>query len=174
MSPFLARAIYWPTFGWNLLLGRILKIRHWWDEIDPCVILGARPLRSDIPVLAKSLRVSAVVNMCEEFPGPVDLYREFGIEQLWLPTTDFHVPRLEDVERGVEFIQKHASKNERVYVHCKAGRARSATVVICWLVKYRGLTLPEAQRRLIDRRPHVNSRLLDRQVVKEFCTQSSP
>lgn len=174
MSPFLARAVYWPTFGWNLLLGRILRIRHWWDEIDPHVILGARPLRSDIPVLAKNWRVAAVVNMCEEFSGPVDLYREFGIEQLWLPTTDFHVPSLEDVKRGVEFIQKYASENQRVYVHCKAGRARSAAVVICWLVKYRGLTLPEAQRRLIEKRPHVNTRLQERQVVQEFCESSPP
>jgi atypical dual specificity phosphatase len=169
MHPVIARAIFWPTYAWNLLLGRVLKIRHWWDHVDEHVILGARPLRRDVSTLATIEHVTGIVNMCEEYRGPEDLYRQTQIEQLWLPTTDFQPPSVEDVSRGVEFIQQHVSRKGTVYVHCKAGRARSATVVICWLVKYRGMSLDEAQKHLLQCRPHINSQLTERKVVREYC-----
>ena len=169
MHPIIARGIYWPTFGWNLLLGRVLKLRHWWDFVDDSVLLGARPLRRDLRVLAQDFGVTGVVNMCEEFQGEQDRYKAMGIEQLWLPTTDFHPPTVEMITRGVEFIQSKVLAGGKVYVHCKAGRARSATVVICWLVKYRGMSLDEAQHHLLRCRPHVNATLPKRRVVQEYC-----
>ncbi|MCU0721812.1 MAG: dual specificity protein phosphatase family protein [Pirellula sp.] len=169
MPPWFAKLIFWPTYLWNLLLGRVLRVRHWWDSVDEHVILGARPLKRDVPLMKNALHVTGVVNMCEEFRGHDELYRQVGIEQLWLPTTDFQPPSLADVSRGVEFLQSHALRGGKVYVHCKAGRARSATVVICWLVKYRGMTLEQAQRHLLDCRPHTNAKLVERPVVQEFC-----
>ncbi|MFN5274384.1 MAG: hypothetical protein ACK5E3_14335, partial [Planctomycetota bacterium] len=49
-----------------------------------------------------------------------------------------------------------------------AGRARSATIVICWLVKHRGMSPQEAQAHLLACRPQVNPHLLKRPVVREF------
>lgn len=31
-------------------------------------------------------------------------------------------------------------RNESVYVHCKAGKGRSTTIVLCYLVMFRGMT----------------------------------
>ena len=107
--------------------------------------------------------------MCREYGGPLDLYQRNGIEQLWLPTIDFQPPSLEDVERGVTFLDKFAVGQDQVYVHCKAGRARSATIVICWLVKTRKMTLPQAQEHLLSCRAHVNAKLCQRQVVMAYC-----
>jgi atypical dual specificity phosphatase len=171
MHPVIARGIYWPTFGWNLLLGRVLKVRHWWDYVDDAVLLGARPLRRDIRNLAEKHGVTGIVNMCEEFQGEQDLYKAIGMEQLWLPTTDFNPPTVEMISKGVEFIQSKVLAGGKVYVHCKAGRARSATVVICWLVKHRGMTLDQAQQHLLKCRPHVNAKLPKRTVVQEYCNQ---
>ncbi|MFM8571484.1 MAG: dual specificity protein phosphatase family protein [Pirellula sp.] len=167
MRPILARALFLPTFAWNFLLARVLHRRHWWDHVDPLVILGALPLERDVPKLAQ-LQVRGVVNMCEEYPGPTVSYQKHNIQQLWLPTVDFNHPSLESVMKGVEFLEQKTSRNECVYVHCKAGRARSATIVICWLVKYRGMTPQQAQAHLLKCRPHVNSHLLERPVVREF------
>ena len=36
---------------------------------------------------------------------------------------------------GVAFIMEHSLKRNSVYVHCKAGRTRSATLVACYLMK---------------------------------------
>ena len=71
---FYARLVFLPTLVWNVLLGRVLCVRHWWDEVHPQVILGARPFRRDVAKLA-NLGVGGVVNTCEEFRGPIDLYQ---------------------------------------------------------------------------------------------------
>lgn len=162
-----ATVVYYPTLAWNMLLGRWLSVRRWWDRVDEHVLLGAVPFRRDVPRLAAA-GVRAVVNTCEEYPGPVDLYREYEIEQYRMPTVDFTHPLLEDVEGAVEFMNREIEQGHPVYVHCKAGRARSATVVMCWLIDNRQITAREAQQVLNEARPHVNPRLFERPVVREF------
>lgn len=168
LQRFYARLVFYPTLAWNCMLGRTLKVRNWWDRVDDHVIVGAYPFRRDVSAMHKD-GVQAVVNTCEEYAGPHEKYREFGIEQLRIPTTDFTHPRLEDVEKAVEFVQGHVQNARTVYIHCKAGRARSATVALCWLIKYRSMTALEAQDHLLKHRSHVNPKLTERPVVIEFC-----
>jgi len=163
-----SRLLFWPTFLSNYVLGRVLGSRHGWDRVDNHVIRGALPLKADVARLAAE-GVRAVVNTCEEYPGPVAEYAAAGIEQLRVPTTDFHPPSFESVRQAVEFIQRHVTRGQTVYVHCKAGRARSATVVLCWLVAHRGMTPDEAQAHLLARRPHVMRHLTQRTVVREWA-----
>ncbi|MGB7345796.1 MAG: phosphatidylglycerophosphatase and protein-tyrosine phosphatase 1 family protein [Pirellulaceae bacterium] len=163
-----AQTVFYPTLGWNFLLGRILKVRHWWDRIDPHVIVGAYPFARDVPGLYEE-GVRGIVNTCEEYAGPKSEYTQHGIEQLRIPTTDFTHPKLRDVQLAVEFVQRHVQKDASVYIHCKAGRARSATIAMCWLMKYRGMSMDEAQAALLKARPHVNPRLATRPVVQEFA-----
>jgi atypical dual specificity phosphatase len=164
---FVVRLLFHPTLWWNRLLHRALPSRRWWDRIDAHVLLGALPIEHVLPEL-QAEGVRAVVNLCEEFPGPVEAYARMGIEQLHLPTIDFSPPTLADIERGVAFIQAHAGKGETVYVHCKAGRGRSATVVICWLVKTNGLSPTDAERFVRERRPHIAHGLHRRREVLAF------
>ena len=175
LKPQLARLVFLPTYAWNLLLGRVFKARNWWDEIEPGLLLGARPLRRDVHRFVQ-LQVGSVINTCEEYRGPVDLYEKHSIDQLWLPTTDFQPPTLEHIQQGVEYIQTRLQPTPtgKVYVHCKAGRARSATIVLCWMVKYRSMTPEEAQRRLLEARPHVHPTLYQRKVVQEFAKSLGP
>lgn len=59
-----------------------------------------------------------------------------GVEQLKLPTPDFIAsPSPEFIDKGVAFILNHRRQQNSVYVHCKAGRTRSATIVACYLMK---------------------------------------
>ena len=162
-----ARAIFYPTLGWNMLLGRWLNVRNWWDAIDTHLIVGAFPFARDVRKMAEQ-GVQAVVNTCEEYEGPVEQYQKHGIQQFRMPTIDFTHPAYEDVCRAVEFIDLSVAQGKTVYVHCKAGRARSATVAICWLMKSRQISAAQAQRILLEKRPHINPRLTERPVVKEF------
>lgn len=41
----------------------------------------------------------------------------------------------QDVEKAVEFVEKIASEGKTCYIHCKAGRSRSATIATCYLIK---------------------------------------
>jgi|688.fasta_scaffold385997_2 atypical dual specificity phosphatase len=163
----LARGLYWPTLGWNMLLGRTLKVRHWWDQIEPGLYLGAVPLRHDVEKLS-ALGVRRVVNTCEEFEGWPSLYEQHRIEQLWIPTTDFNPPSLTQIDQAVGFIAEAIEENKAVYVHCKAGRARSATVVICYLMKQHQIDPLTAQQKIQAKRPHVLPVIYRRDVVQQF------
>lgn len=166
----LARGLFVPTYLWNRLNANVLKRRNWWDRVDENVIVGALPHAKDVPQWVDN-NVTGVVNTCEEYGGPVAAYEKAGIEQFRMPTIDFTHPHIDDVEEAVKFIGKHAAAGGTVYVHCKAGRARSATVACCWLIEARGMSAAEAQAKLLQHRSHVNPRLPERPVVQEFASR---
>mmetsp|Transcript_102960 Transcript_102960/g.297692 ORF Transcript_102960/g.297692 Transcript_102960/m.297692 type:complete len:165 (-) Transcript_102960:1419-1913(-) len=78
--------------------------------------------------------VRGVINMCEEYRGPLQVYKDLGIEQLYLPTTDHFEPTVEDLISAIAFIQRHQARGNSVYVHCRAGHGRSAAAVFAWLL----------------------------------------
>ena len=166
-----AYAVFIPTLLWNMLLGRWLKIRPWWSDVDDHVIIGALPLARDVEPLAR-LGVKGVVNTCLEYAGPQQGYATWGIEQLRVPTVDFTPPSMESIKKSIKFIKRHAEKGDKVYVHCKAGRARSATVVMCWLIQSHRMSPAEAQRLLLQKRAHVKPDVDQRQVVKDFFQET--
>lgn len=64
-----------------------------------------------------------------------------GVGQKIIETPDFLPIAIEKINEGVEFLHKKIIEEKKhVYVHCKAGRGRSATIVIAFLLKY-GSTL---------------------------------
>lgn len=168
-----ARLLFVPTLSWNLLLCRVLRVRDWWSEIDGTVILGALPFPFDVETLA-SLGVTGVINSCEEYKGPVHAYRSHGIEQLRVPTFDYVSPSLADIRESIAFIRKHQARNGKVYVHCKAGRGRSATIALCWLVENRGLPPRAALDLLTSKRRQVASGLHRRPAVRQFAAIHHP
>ena len=162
------RLLFIPTLLWNILLGRLLKVRHWWDKLtEEPILLGALPFSRDVPQL-QAEGVTGVINMCIEYPGPKLAYEKSGIDQLWLPTVDFTPPTIADIRQAIEFIERHQKDGGKVYVHCKAGRGRSATVVLCWLMYRHGFTPEEAAVWLARQRPHINRDLAERVVVRNF------
>ena len=59
-----------------------------------------------------------------------------GVEHLWLPTPDLTAaPSQHQLNLGVIFCERFRESGGSVYVHCKAGRTRSATVVACYLIQ---------------------------------------
>ena len=58
-----------------------------------------------------------------------------GVQHLHLTSVDRHPPLQADIDRGVTMIEAHSARKESIYVHCKAGKGRSATLVACYLVK---------------------------------------
>ncbi|KAF9106173.1 hypothetical protein BGX29_010318 [Mortierella sp. GBA35] len=127
---------------------------HWYDPIPhTSIILGAVPSQHFLAQLQRDHAVQDIVNMCAEFKGHLQTMRELGLVQCWLPTQDFHTPSVENIWAGVRFIDKcerhwktlPEDQRGAIYVHCKAGRGRSATVVLCWLVYCYKLKPIEAQ-----------------------------
>jgi hypothetical protein len=78
--------------------------------------------------------VRGVVNMCCEYSGPVAAYKDIGMKQLRLPSVDHFEPSLEYMQEAVNFIASHKKRGEKVYVHCKAGHGRAASIALCWMI----------------------------------------
>lgn len=81
------------------------------------------------------------------------LWAKHQIQHLRLPTTDFSNPQVENLARGVEFLRTVRRDNKTAYVHCKAGRQRSANLVACYLIDTYGMTPDEAARHVRSIRP---------------------
>ncbi|KAI1295894.1 hypothetical protein EDD11_007691 [Mortierella claussenii] len=124
---------------------------HWYDSLPhTSLILGAVPSQHLLVQLQRENRVEDIVNMCAEFRGHMETMRELGLVQCWIPTRDFHTPSLQNIWIGVKFIEKcerqwqeleDPSGRGKLYLHCKAGKGRSATVALCWLVYQYALTV---------------------------------
>lgn len=71
------------------------------------------------------------------FSPTIDEWKKLGIEFLQLATKDFvEAPSMANLQLGVELIEKYINQpNSTVYIHCKAGRTRSATLAACYLIK---------------------------------------
>jgi atypical dual specificity phosphatase len=143
-------------------------MRPYYNWVSESVLIGALPLKSHVELL-KSIGVTAVVNMCEEYAGPIETYKKNDIRQLHLPTRDYTCPKAQDLRSAVDFIN-HEIHHGRVYVHCKAGRQRSGAVVLCWLAESKKLSASNAQALLLEKRLHANRKLYKQASVLEFVS----
>uniref|UniRef100_A0A3B3ZHM7 Phosphatidylglycerophosphatase and protein-tyrosine phosphatase 1 n=1 Tax=Periophthalmus magnuspinnatus TaxID=409849 RepID=A0A3B3ZHM7_9GOBI len=121
--------------------------------------------------------VGGVITMNEEYEtqllcNSTQEWQEAGVEQLRLSTVDLlGVPSLEHLHRGVEFAVRHRDQGNTVYVHCKAGRCRSATMAAAYLIRVYCVTPDEACERLRALRPHVILRSNQLSLLQDFYRQ---
>uniref|UniRef100_A0A8C4NN10 Phosphatidylglycerophosphatase and protein-tyrosine phosphatase 1 n=1 Tax=Eptatretus burgeri TaxID=7764 RepID=A0A8C4NN10_EPTBU len=160
LSEVFARVAFYPTLVYNVMVSRLTK-RPWYHRVDDTVLLGALPFRSMVPHLMQVEKVRAVVSMNEDYEmrflvNTEDEWRAAGVETLRLSTVDLvATPTVDKLRRGVAFVRRHHVLGNSVYVHCKAGRCRSATLVAAYLVHVHGWTPEQACKHLMCIRPHV-------------------
>lgn len=160
-----------------------VSTRRWYDRIDDTVILGALPFRSITPKLIEEENVRGVVSMNEDFELRYWVtskaeWEKNGVKFLQLSTTDiFETPCQEKLQRGVQFIRSFEGTGQTVYVHCKAGRTRSATLVGCYLMQRYNWTPQKTVELLRLRRPHVLLHYAQWEALHTYfnnsCTPSS-
>lgn len=51
--------------------------------------------------------------MCLEYSGPIELYNQYGIKQLHLPTLDIHEPTVNEMKLAIQFINDILSQNNK-------------------------------------------------------------
>ncbi|KAK7471767.1 hypothetical protein BaRGS_00035589 [Batillaria attramentaria] len=156
----LARAAFYPSLFYTYVTTKVTK-RKWYSRIDRTVLIGALPVKSLVEELIEEEGVKGVVSVTEEYETrgitpSAKKWQEMGVQQLQIPTTDLTgTPSQSHIQAAVGFILSHRANNNSVYVHCKAGRTRSATVAACYLVKVHKWTPEEAVAFLKSRRPQV-------------------
>lgn len=108
--------------------------------------------------------VKGVVSMNENYELQLFGLQSEGWNKLGVPkflqleTTDiFHAPSQDKLRTGVRFLKDFSKvdNGDSVYVHCKAGRTRSATLVACYLMEVHKCSPEEAVERLRSARPHI-------------------
>jgi protein-tyrosine phosphatase len=121
------------------------------NEIIPNLFLGDATFvyMEDIPDF------KFIVNCCPEIT--CEYPKQFqNIEYL-----KFHDDRSEnkrlislvEEKKTLENIFNFLERNEKVLVHCAMGIQRSATIVVCFLVRYRNMSIKEAVKHVIKKRP---------------------
>ncbi|OAY27187.1 phosphatidylglycerophosphate phosphatase PTPMT2 [Manihot esculenta] len=171
-----ARILFYPTLLYNVFRNKIQAEFRWWDEVDQYLLLGAVPFPKDVPRL-KQLGVGGVITLNEPYETLVSssLYHAHGIEHLVIPTRDYlFAPSFVDISRAVDFIHENASCGRTTYVHCKAGRGRSTTIVLCYLVKYKHMTPTTALEYVRARRPRVLLAPSQWKAVQEYSRRRLP
>ncbi|XP_074382346.1 phosphatidylglycerophosphate phosphatase PTPMT2-like [Apium graveolens] len=180
-----ARALFYPTLLYNLVRNKIQSEFRWWDRVDEFILLGAVPFPCDVQRL-KELGVHGVVTLNEPYETLVStsLYHAHDINHLVIPTRDYlFAPCYGDIRQAVDFIHDNASCGKTTYVHCKAGRGRSTTVVLCYLVEHKLMTPNVAYEYVRSIRPRVRLASSQWQAVQDYyqcsterhiCTKSSP
>ncbi|XP_024066670.1 phosphatidylglycerophosphatase and protein-tyrosine phosphatase 1 [Terrapene carolina triunguis] len=170
-----ARLFFYPTLLYTLVRERLPgSQRPWFHRIDRAVLLGALPLRARSRRLVEEENVRGVLTLNEEYETrflccSAQEWEAMGVEQLRLSTVDLTgVPTLENLQRGVEFVLKHRECGNSVYVHCKAGRSRSATMVAAYLIQLYQWSPQEAIEAIARIRPHILVRPRQVQVLERF------
>eukprot|EP01040_Poterioochromonas_malhamensis_P017573 gene17573-20238_t len=160
-----SKILFFPTFP----ITALLRLGNYWTQVDDTLILGCAPMGFlGHPEQIKKLGVTGVVNMCYEYQGPVSQYKKLGIKQLYLPTVDHTEPSPDKLRAAVEFIKDHQKRGEKVYVHCKAGHGRAASVALSWLMsEYKDRSAKDLNVLLRQKR-FVRTKLYQQKNIIEF------
>jgi len=135
------------------------------DWIDDRLLVGAVPTRRDLRRY-EARGVRAIVNMCEEFNGHCETVKKLNLTQLHLPTLDYHCPCEADLRRGIAFISESIATGAKVFIHCKAGRGRSAIMAICYLMADKHIPVAEAESIVRQARGHISRRISQHDAVR--------
>ncbi len=124
----------------------------------PRLLAGRNPLSErDVSDLAER-GVTHVLDLREarEWDGPgregrdaVEALARRGIARESVPIGDFQAPTAADLTRAADWLDRaYETPGATLYVHCRAGVQRTATVLAAWTARRHGISYSEAERRL--------------------------
>ena len=114
------------------------------------------------------------MNQDYEFPifsNPAPECKALDVACLQLAITDiFEVFAQDKLLKGVNFISSISDRhpNSSIYVHCKASRTRSATLVGCYLIEKYGISPEEAVSLMTEKRSRVLLRSKNWKALRNF------
>jgi atypical dual specificity phosphatase len=126
------------------------------------------PLQEDL-VFLRSEGIKAILSLSETGLDE-DLLQEEGFDYLHIPIADFTAPTLEQVEQGMEFIERMMKEKKPVAVHCGAGCGRTGTFLACYFIK-KGKTSEEAIGHVRSLRPCSIETASQRELVYQYGEQ---
>lgn len=134
-------------------------------RLDQRLLLGTIPYDGQHLLLLRDQGVTNVQCMLSDWEHILDAdeFESYGMEHKCHPTTDLRAPTIDNIQAVIASIVKTSEDyNGSTYVHCRAGRGRSAVVCICYFIYQYQMGVEEAIRTVTAIRPKV--RLTDNQM----------
>lgn len=156
----------------------------WWNKIKPLnLYLGALPLENKGHLQAIiDLGVTHILSMVEDFemeegwlntPVTQETWKAHGVEVKQIRAVDFHPLSHAELEEGIEYLARTLEQGNTVYVHCKAGRGRSASVVVGYLMQYHHLSFVDAVFLVKQQRPQIHLNQYQRDAILSYFAEDS-
>ncbi|XP_014768015.1 phosphatidylglycerophosphatase and protein-tyrosine phosphatase 1 isoform X2 [Octopus bimaculoides] len=154
----LNKVAFYPSLFYNYAL-YLASFRHWYVRIDNSIIFGALPFRQ----------------MATQLVEKENEWKDLGVGFLQVEVEDFvGTPSLWQVTQALAFISYYQQLGQCVYVHCKAGRTRSAIIVACYLMMKNQWDDATAWNHILSRCTHVRLTQQQQQFLHFFyLTQTS-
>ena len=132
-------------------------------EVHRELLVGAYPLDADDVETLHLMSVVHVLNLVEESEYPPGYRPEIeaalraaGIAETRLSLIDFGQLPADRLEEAVATLVGWLERGERSYVHCRAGRQRSAAVAAGAVAVLEGIPIEDALRSVQERKPSAN------------------
>lgn len=132
-------------------------------EVGDGLLMGAYPQDSDDVAALVACGVTRVFNLVQDLeydPGARDAcvtaLAEAGIDERRVELVDYGSLTPEQIESSARIVIAWLEEGERVYVHCRAGWQRSATVVAAIVALREDVAPREALEILRSRKPTAN------------------
>ncbi|MBN3314663.1 DUS14 phosphatase, partial [Atractosteus spatula] len=119
------------------------------SQITPSLFLSSADAALN-QALVSSKGITLIVNVTLAHTCPA--YR--GVECVRVPVSDLPHARLGDHFDSVA-LRIHNNRGGSTLVHCAAGMSRAPTVVMAYLMRYKGVTLREAHEWVRGSRPYI-------------------
>ena len=144
--------------------------------VTPQLAVGHAPMSVQELDSIKAQGIKAIMNLCLEIEDLVLFEQEAGFEVYYLPVMDEAAPDVDELEKGLDWLDEAIYLGKKVLVHCRHGIGRTGTVTYSYLLR-KGLGNKMAKRvmRGIRSQPteHPQKRLLREYGKKEgkldFC-----
>jgi predicted protein tyrosine phosphatase len=137
------------------------------SQITPQLFIGGQYRRRGWRALTER-GITAVINMRIEYDD-----NDAGIappRYLHLPTVDDDAPTLEHLRVGAAFIGEELGRGGAVYIHCKSGIGRAASMAAAYFVTT-GLTPEEAWTKIHAVRPFVRPTPVQIAQIERFAAE---
>ncbi|UJR19107.1 hypothetical protein I4U23_022238 [Adineta vaga] len=123
------------------------------DKIDSRIYLGNLKSAQNLPS-----NITHVLTVLDSQPTFKEDNCSAKIKRLYINSHDVsHMDLLSEFEQCYDFIVQALEENDmnQVLIHCYAGRSRSATIALMYLMKKYQYTYEEAEKHLKQRRPDI-------------------
>ena len=153
----------------------------WWNKISNYIWLGAIPLKNKghcemlqelmgepISILTILQSYEYTDNSLLTQPVTPQDWKALDVPQKIIHSPDIKPLSQETILTSLKFIEDQIDRKHKVYVHCKAGKGRSATVVICYFIKHCNMTLEQAIKYIKEKRSIININPEQKEAIRQF------